>query len=119
MTLTSIISPLSSWFSRWQCITKSPVYSSNRVRIDENAGLDDALLGAHGRHRRIGVVDAEHVRAGAQPGGRVVVFDHLEVVDVDVDRVLVVVVLVNLHSSTEFSRGWISGTLGNAPLSNA
>ncbi len=59
----------------------------------KNAGLDDALVDLHGRGRCVGIVDAELVRAGAQSGRRIVVFGHLEIVDVDVDGMLVIVVI--------------------------
>ena len=56
-------------------------------------GWITALFGPHGRRRRVGVVDRELVGAGLEAGRRVEVFDHLEVVDVNVDRMLVVVVV--------------------------
>src|SRR5262249_43517572 len=84
----------------------------------KDAGLDHALVTVHGRCRRVGIVDRKLVGAGAQSGRRIKVLDHLKVIDVDMDGMLVVVV-VDDHSSTELSRGWISGTFGNAPPSNA
>ena len=47
----------------------------------------------HGRCRRIGIVDGKLVGAGPQTGRGIEVLDHLEIIDVDVDRMLVVVVV--------------------------
>ena len=46
-----------------------------------------------GRRRHVGVVDAPHLGPGLETPGRIEIMHHLEVVDVDVDRVLVVVVV--------------------------
>ena len=59
----------------------------------KDAGLDHALVTMHGRCRRIGIVDRKLVGAGAQTRRRIEVLDHLKVIDVDVDRMLVVVVV--------------------------
>ena len=59
----------------------------------EDAGLDHALVAMHGRCRRIGIVDRKLVGAGPQTRRGIEVLDHLEVIDVDVDRMLVVVVV--------------------------
>ena len=58
-------------------------------------------------------------RAEHQAVRRVGVAGDLEVVDMDMDRMLIVVVVENVHSSIELRRGWISGTLGKAPPSKA
>src|SRR5262245_27936596 len=59
----------------------------------KDAGLDHALVTVHGRCRRIGIVDRELVGTGAQTRRRIEVLDHLKVIDVDMDRMLVVVVV--------------------------
>ena len=59
----------------------------------EDAGLDHGLVDLHGRCRRIGIVDGKLVGAGPQTGRGIEVLDHLEIIDVDVDRMLVVVVV--------------------------
>jgi hypothetical protein len=59
----------------------------------ENARLDHALVALHGRCRRIGIIDCKFIGAGAQAGRRIKVLDHLKIIDVDVDRMLVVVVV--------------------------
>src|SRR5262249_17459062 len=59
----------------------------------KDAGLDHALVDVHGRCRRIGIVDRELVGAGPQPRRRIEVLDHLKVIDVDMDRMLVVIVV--------------------------
>ena len=59
----------------------------------EDAGLDHALVDLHGGRRCVGVVDAPLVRWRPQPHGRIVIFGHLEVVDVNMDGMLVVVVI--------------------------
>ena len=59
----------------------------------ENARLDHRLFGPHGRRRRIGIVDRKLVGARLETGRRVEVFDHLDVIDVNVDRMLVVVMV--------------------------
>ncbi len=62
----------------------------------QRAGLDHGLLGAHGRRRHVGVVVAPHVRTGLESGGRIEIMGDLEVVDVNVDRMLVVVLVDEL-----------------------
>ena len=62
----------------------------------ERAGLDDGFLGSHGRRRHVGVVDAPHFRPGLETPGRIEIVHHLEVVDVNVDRMLVIVVVDEL-----------------------
>ena len=62
----------------------------------KNAGLDDAFVDLHGRCWCVGIVDAKPVRSGAQSGRRIVVFGHLEIVDMDVDGMLVIVVIDEL-----------------------
>ena len=96
MTLTSVISPLSSWLRRWQCMTNSPVKSSKLHAQRQRAGLDDGFLRAQGRRRHVGVVDVPHFRPGLETRGRIEIMRDLEVVDVDVDRMLVVVVVDEL-----------------------
>src|SRR5215468_2956331 len=59
----------------------------------KDAGLDHALVTVHGRCRRVGIVDGKLVGAGAQTRRRIEVLDHLKVIDVDMDRMLVVVVV--------------------------
>src|SRR5262249_24600522 len=59
----------------------------------KDAGLDHALVTMHGRRRRIGIVDGKLVGAGAQTRRGIEVLDHLEIINVDVDRMLVVVVV--------------------------
>src|SRR5262245_55645770 len=59
----------------------------------ENAGLDHALVTMHGRRRRIGIVDRILVGAGSQTGRGIKVLDHLKIIDVNMDRMLVVVVV--------------------------
>ena len=50
----------------------------------------------HGRCWCVGIVDAKPVRSGAQSGRRIVVFGHLEIVDMDVDGMFVIVVIDEL-----------------------
>src|SRR5262249_3275183 len=59
----------------------------------KDAGLDHALVTVHGRCRRIGIVDRKLVGAGPQTRRGIKVLDHLKVIDVDVDGMLVVVVI--------------------------
>src|SRR5262245_61044047 len=59
----------------------------------KDAGLDHALVTVHRRCRRIGIVDRKLVGAGATTRRRIKVLDHLKVIDVDMDWMLVVVVV--------------------------
>src|SRR6202049_2504912 len=119
MTLMSDISPLSSWLRRWQCITYRPVYSSNRVRIARMPGWITVsslcMLGA-------GAL-ALSMANWSGPVRRPVVGSKYSVTWKSLTWTWIgcssLLLLTNLHSSTELSRGWISGTLGNAPPSNA
>jgi len=59
----------------------------------EDAGLDHGLIAMHGRGRRIGIIDGKLVGAGPQTRRGIKVLDHLEIIDVHVDGMLVVVVI--------------------------
>ena len=59
----------------------------------QQARLDHAFVGAQARRRHVGVVAGPLVRPGLEAGRRVEIVGDLEVVDVDVDRVLVIVVV--------------------------
>ena len=59
-------------------------------------GCDHALVGIHLRRRCICIIDGKLVRAGSQTGHGIEVIHHLEIVDVNVDRMLVVIVVDEL-----------------------
>src|SRR6476661_8714946 len=76
MTLIVIISPLSSWLSRWQCTTYVPAYS---MKSDRNVS-DEVLV----------AVSFSSISGGGADEWTDHLLD-LKVVDVDVDRMAVVV----------------------------
>ena len=59
----------------------------------QRTGLNDRLLRSHQRRGNVGVVLAEHLRSQFRSGRWIVVLGHLEVVDVDVNRMRVVIVV--------------------------
>ena len=85
----------------------------------EDAGLDHGLVDLHGRRRRIGIVDGKFVGAGSQTRRGIEVLDHLKIIDVDVDRMLVVVVVDEPPLLDRVEPCLHQRNVGNAPPSNA
>ncbi len=59
----------------------------------QRAGLDDALPQSQGRHRHVGIVDVPLFGPRLDAGARIECMRDLEIVDVDVHRMLVVIVV--------------------------
>jgi hypothetical protein len=80
----------------------------------ERAGLDDGFLRSHDRRRHVGIVDSPHFRPGLKTPGRIEIVCHLEVVDVDVDRMLVIVV-VEKRPFLHRAKPWLEqGSIGKS-----
>src|SRR6266403_1833810 len=62
----------------------------------QSAGLDYGLIGLHRRSRHVDVVQAEVVRPRTQADSRIEILYYLEVVDVNMNRVLVIVMVNEL-----------------------
>ena len=86
---------------------EQPVKSSNFIRSESSPAWTTAssapMLGA----ATLVVIDAPLFDTGLEPGGGIEIVHDLEVVDMGVDRVLVVVLwLTNLHSSVSADEAW-------------